>query len=207
MDFDMKAVFLSAASGNSGESRLIKLLWQEIEAAYQHENRYYHTMKHLQQVYAELLPLKKNISDWNVILFSLFYHDIIYEPTQQDNESKSAAIAKARLESIHLPGIKIENCMKMIMATKDHTASDDDDINFFTDADLTILGSTRPAYINYCKDVRKEFSELPDFIYKPGRKSVLQHFLEMPAIYKTQYFFDRYENTARENIRFELETL
>ena len=97
--------------------------------------------------------------------------------------------------------------MNMIMATKDHASSEDDDTNYFTDADVSIFGSNRTGYIEYCQNIRKEYSFLPDMIYDPGRKMVLLHFLKMPAIFKTQYFYDKYEKTARENIEYELNTL
>jgi predicted metal-dependent HD superfamily phosphohydrolase len=92
------------------------------------------------------------------------------------------------------------------MATKGHTFSDDPDTNLFTDADLSVLGKPWPTYEAYFKNVRKEYAIYPDFLYKPGRKKVLQHFLTMPRIFKTEYFYDAYESNARENITRELET-
>ncbi len=203
---DMQAIFTSVVSQNTSESSLIIQLWKEIETAYHDETRYYHTMEHLQNVHHELLQVKQNISDWDSVC-SLFYHDIIYIPTRTDNESKSAELAKARLESIHLPEIQIEKCMQMILASKDHTVSEDDDINFFTDADLSILGSSRSVYADYCHNVRKEYAELPDSIYIAGRKTFLQKLLNMPAIFKTDSFYRKYEKIARENIDYELDML
>ena len=203
----MQAIFTSVVLQHTSEGSLIIQLWKEIETTYHDETRYYHTMEHLQNVHHELLQVKQNIRDWDCVLFSLFYHDIIYIPTRTDNESKSSELAKARLESIHLPLIQIEKCIKMIMATKDHTISDEDDINLFTDADLSILGSSRSVYADYCHNVRKEYAELPDSIYKAGRKTFLQKLLNMPAIFKTDNFYRKYEKTARENIDYELDML
>ena len=62
-------------------------------------------------------------------------------------------------------------------------------------------------YDTYCQQVRKEYSIYPDFLYKPGRKKVLEHFLNMERIFKTTYFFDLYEAQARENLRRELSSL
>lgn len=207
MVYDIQAIFTSVVLRHTNESKLINQLWQEIAAAYYDDTRYYHTMKHLLFVYNELLQVRKNIRDWDSVLFALFYHDIIYIPTRPDNELKSAELAKDRLESIHLPLIQIEKCMKMIMATKDHAISDEDDINFFTDADLSILGSSRSVYAEYCHNVRKEYVVLPDSIYKVGRKTFLQELLKMPTIFKTDNFYRKYEKTARENIGYELDKL
>ena len=164
-------------------------------------------MKHLHHLYDELLQVKQNIKDWDTITFSIFYHDIFYSPLRKDNELKSAELARTRLASIHLPAKQIEKCVKMILATKDHTASDDEDINYFTDADLSILGTNRPVYIEYFQGVKKEYAALPGIIYKAGRKSVLQQFLKMSPIFKTADFYHKYEKTARENINYELNTI
>ena len=203
----MEAIFISAASQYSNESRFINQLWQEIELAYHDKTRYYHTMKHLHHLYDELLQVKQNIKDWDTITFSIFYHDIFYSPLRKDNELKSAELARTRLASIHFPANQIEKCVKMILATKDHTASDDEDINFFTDADLSILGTNRPVYIEYFQGVKKEYAALPGIIYKAGRKSVLQQFLKMSSIFKTADFYHKYEKAARENINYELNTI
>jgi predicted metal-dependent HD superfamily phosphohydrolase len=86
------------------------------------------------------------------------------------------------------------------MATKGHAISEDADTNYFTDADLAILGSNNDEYLQYVKSIRKEYKFYPDFVYNPGRKKVLEHFIQMPRIYKTDYFYNKYEEPARKNI-------
>ncbi|MDI3322235.1 hypothetical protein [Pinibacter soli] len=68
----------------------------------------------------------------------------------------------------------------MINATKDHDFSANADMNLFT-----------------------EYAIYPDLIYKPGRKQVLLHFLEMKRIFKTKEFYEKYETAARENLKKE----
>ena len=59
----------------------------------------------------------------------------------------------------------------------------------------------------YLKNVRKEYSLYPNLVYNPGRKKVLQHFVEMEKIFKTEYFFEKFEAQAKENLKQELEQL
>jgi predicted metal-dependent HD superfamily phosphohydrolase len=66
------------------------------------------------------------------------------------------------------------------------------------------LGQHWENYLAYAKDVRKEYSIYPDFIYKPGRKKILNHFLKMKRIFKTEFFFAKFEETAKENLNREL---
>ena len=186
---------------------IIENLWSEIERDYGHPKRYYHTLEHLNSLTAELIPLKDMIDDWPTILFSIAYHDIVYNPLRQDNEQKSADVALHRLTLLNIPDAQKNRCKEQILATKSHELSDHADTNYFTDADLAILGADPNTYQEYAKAIRKEYQLYPDLIYNPGRKKVLEHFLEMPAIYKTDFFSEKYELRARENLTNELEML
>lgn len=44
-------------------------------------------------------------------------------------------------------------------------------------------------------------------MYVPGRKKVLNHFLALPRIFKTNHFYEKYEEAARKNLEDELERL
>lgn len=65
-------------------------LWTEIGSAYSRSGRHYHTLDHLQNLLVELSGVRSSIGDWDVVLFSLFYHDIVYNPLKSNNEEKSA---------------------------------------------------------------------------------------------------------------------
>ena len=74
----------------SKDTELISLLWQEIRVAYSNPMRYYHTLKHLEDIYKELHSFRVN----PLIEFAIFYHDIIYDATRDDNEKQSSLLAK-----------------------------------------------------------------------------------------------------------------
>jgi predicted metal-dependent HD superfamily phosphohydrolase len=181
--------------------------WHEIEKKYTDSNRSYHNLSHLTDFLNELIEAKGEIQDWDTILFSMFYHDIIYDPLAQDNEEESAALATARLADIFYSPDRISKCQAEILATKKHAAGMEKDIDIFTDADLSVLGKDWQRYSNYSRQVRKEYSMYPDSVYKAGRSKVLNHFLEMKRIFKTEHFSTRYERQARVNMVRELEIL
>lgn len=79
--------------------------------------------------------------------------------------------------------------------------------NYLLDVDLSVLGKDTQTYLGYTKQIRKEYSIYPDFLYNLGRKKVLQHFLELENIFKTEDFRDKYESQARKNIEFEISIL
>ncbi|TAD86441.1 MAG: hypothetical protein EAY75_08350 [Bacteroidetes bacterium] len=203
----LKETFIALLKNYTDNHVLINKLWHEVEKNYSHKTRQYHTLTHLDNVLTQLVDVKHDIQNWESILFSLFYHDIIYNPLKSDNEAKSAAMAEIRMRETSVPNATIELCKEQILATKSHITSTAGDTNFFTDADLSILGNSWAAYSLYCKHIRKEYSIYPDFVYKPGRKKVLAHFLMMERLFKTDYFYAKFEIQARQNIQRELALL
>lgn len=186
---------------------LVEKFWTEIENNYSTKSRYYHNLPHLENMFEEIDAVRDQIEKFENISFSIFYHDMIYDASSKLNEEKSADVAKERLESLGVNNDKIQNIYEQILATKSHKKSENKDTNFLLDADLSILGKSSEAYSEYTKQIRKEYSIYPDFLYKPGRKKVLQHFLELENIFKTEYFRGKYEIQARENIESELKNL
>lgn len=179
-------------------------LFDEIRLAYSHRARHYHTLTHLDQLVAELKPFQHQFTCWDTVVFAIAYHDFIYKATARDNEEQSAKVAEARLTEIDFPVLETARCVKFILATKKHEPVNRE-VDLFTDADLAILGKTPESYQQYTAEIRKEYAIYPDLLYKPGRKKVLQHFLNMKRIYKTDEFYERYEQAARRNLQLELE--
>jgi predicted metal-dependent HD superfamily phosphohydrolase len=201
----LKDTFTTLCLNYTNDRPKVENLWLEIEQHYNSKGRHYHNLQHLENMFMELKECKNQISDWDTILFSLFYHDIIYKPTAKDNEEKSAELAVSRLSEIGCSKEMAERCSALILATKSHVCSTENDINLFTDADLAILGKSWENYLAYSRQVRQEYKIYPDIIYKPGRRRVLKHFLEMEKIYKIEYFGEKYELQARQNLIMELE--
>lgn len=191
----------------TNDKSLIESFWLEIEKNYSLKNRHYHNLQHLKTLFEEIDTIKTQIENFNNISFSIFYHDIIYDATSKINEEKSANTAQERLEHLGLNNEDIQKVHEQILTTKSHQKSDKEDTNFLLDADLSILGKSDEAYLEYTKQIRKEYSIYPDFLYKPGRKKVLEHFLDLENIFKTGYFRGKYEIQARKNIESELKNL
>ncbi len=203
----LQQLFVELASKFCTDHDLIRSCWQEIEKQYSGKKRHYHTLAHLQNMQQQLKHVADQLRDPDAVGFALFYHDIIYDIHQKDNEEKSALTAQERLAQMSVPAGISEACTSMIIATKQHQLSEDNDTNHFTDADLSVLGQPWAVYDEYRKQVRKEYSFYPALLYKPGRKKVLRHFLDMDAIFKTAFFSAAFEKQARENLQHEFDLL
>lgn len=182
-------------------------LWTEVAETHSSPKRAYHNLAHLDHLYQALAPLKGQLADWECVVLAIAYHDFVYNVLRHDNEQKSAAVAVRRLLSFGFPEMRARHTATLIRATKGHTRESAADVNFFTDADLSILGASESKYDAYARAVRKEYAYFPDMLYRAGRKKVLSHFLSMERIFKTEIFFSRFENAARSNLARERDTL
>ena len=203
----LKQTFIDLLSNYADDDDLKNELWNEIADNYSSTKRHYHNLKHLESILAQLNEVKEEVNDWQTILFTLYYHDITYNPLKADNEEKSADIAAKRMKQISVSDEKITVCKEQILATKTHIKSAVSDTNYFMDADLSILGHPWETYLEYCKNIRKEYFIYPDVIYNPGRKKVINHFLAMHRIFKTPFFYDKFELQAKQNLQKEIQLI
>lgn len=200
----LKATFQQLLSQFVPGPRAAGHFWDEVYAAYTQDHRHYHTLQHLQMLLQVLSAVRSEIRHWDAVLFALVFHDIVYDPESDDNERQSAVFAIERMKRIEVPRGTIGLTAMHILATRHHSSSSDSDTDYFTDADIAILGQEWAVYQQYCSDVRKEYLIYPDDVYRSGRKKVLMHFLKMDRIYKTGYFYDLFEAQARRNLESEL---
>ena len=198
--------FYNLLSQYTKNSVLIAEFWNTIVANYSEKHRAYHNLKHLEEIFTYFDTHKAAIAKPNLLSFSIFYHDIIYNIWRKDNEEKSADFAVQELGNIDLSIEELSIIKQQIIATKTHEAIDND-TQLFIDFDLAILGRPAKVYQQYTALIRQEYKSVPWFLYKKGRKKVLQHFLEKPSIYNTTIFKKLYENQAKENLNLELNSL
>lgn len=85
----LKEIFLDLLTKYTDNKSLINELWIEIEKYYADKKRHYHTLQHLDNLLNQLTEVKGELLHWETILFTLYYHDIIYNPLKSDNEEKA----------------------------------------------------------------------------------------------------------------------
>jgi len=197
--------FRRIITGYSGSTATADALWAEAVQLYTGPTRFYHNLEHLSNFYNQLSKCRELVKDWDALILAMVYHDIIYGSADHRDEERSAELAVMQLTKTGLAKEKIVKVDSLIRATKAHALSPDMDINLFNDADMSILGLDLPYYQQYVINVRKEYANSPNF--DAGRKRVLQYFLKMPRIFKTDFFNQLYEERARANVNWEIATL
>lgn len=204
---DLQSGFYNLFGRYTPDASFISDSWKVFFEKYTASGRHYHNLTHIENLLDELEGVREKIDDWDVLQFSVFYHDIIYSPTSSNNEVRSAAFAKTTLSRLEFAPERQAAVVRQIEATKNHVVADDSDTNYLLDADLSVLGKAGDEYLAYTKNIRKEYDIYPKLIYNHGRKKVIQHFLQLDRIYKTAYFFEKYEQQARKNLLVELQLL
>ncbi|PNK61009.1 hypothetical protein [Psychrobacter sp. FDAARGOS_221] len=202
-------------------------LWQDICHHYSEPQRHYHTLTHLAQMFHQFDKHQNQLHNPNAIELAIWYHDIIYDPTQTDNERQSADYFQRVVNTCpqladlvaKQNNLLIQQVTALIMMTAKHEVSQADaeleqkitlkvqDSQYFLDMDLAILGSPRQVYQDYARQVRLEYAHVNDSAFKQGRKAVLERFLQRERLYFTQAFYAEYEQNARHNIQQEIREL
>ena len=203
----MKELFFNIASKYATDALLPVQFWRELEKNYAQKKRYYHTLTHIESMLRLAEENRAAVEDWDVFALAIFYHDAVYQVLKSDNEEKSAALAESRLTQLGFSKDRIDACSALILATKTHQLSTNETCNLLLDIDLFVLGASWERYEEYAGQIRREYAIYPDFLYKPGRKKVLERFLERDFIFKTLAFRTRLEAQARGNLRREMTTL
>jgi len=172
------------------------------------KGRFYHNLSHVKTLLTLLESLKDKIQDHNVIRFSIWFHDIIYDTKRNDNEEESARLTSEILGRLQVNTERRKMVRDLILATKDHRGRNlTSDAKLFLDMDLAILGASEEVYNEYSRAIRKEYLWISEPMYRKGRKKVLKSFLERERIYFTDEMKIRYEEQARKNMDSEIRAL
>jgi len=205
----LKKEWVNLASVYCKNASIRNGVWEDIIEHYSHKSRYYHNLEHIYNMLMQAEEVKSKIKDFDSLRFAIWFHDIIYKPSKNDNEEKSSVFAKNCLKSINFDEKRVKNVQNLIISTKKHQLilKQNDDNAYLLDFDLSILGTDWETYKNYLHNIRNEYNIYPDFIYNPNRKKILNLFLERETLYFTEIYQAKYEIQARENLKKELELL
>jgi predicted metal-dependent HD superfamily phosphohydrolase len=202
------AQWIDLASRHTSDQSVIESLFNSIAEHYSEDARAYHDLSHIQSLLALSESLLDKIQNRDAHYFAVWFHDVIYDTQRPDNEEKSAEFAGEALARLGVPEQTITVVREMILATKHHRAAGLSwDMKAFLDLDTSILGAPEEVYQEYSRAIRKEYSWVPDVMYREGRTKVLNDFLGRDRIYQTEEIGAKYEAQARRNIAEEIKSL
>ena len=175
-------------------------LFRRLVACYSEPHRKYHTMQHLEECFAHLESLRSFAEHAGEVELALWFHDAIYNTKRKDNEERSAEWAR---DSARSAGLRVDQASRihnLVLTTMHNVVPVGRDAAVLVDVDLGILGSDAARFDEYELQVREEYSWVPGPLYRAGRRKILQEFANREHIYSTEYFREKYEARARDNI-------
>ncbi|MCP4161859.1 MAG: hypothetical protein GY760_17435 [Deltaproteobacteria bacterium] len=179
-------------------------IYNNLIIKYSEKHRKYHNLNHIEYCLSHFDRVKHLLENEDLVEIAIWYHDIIYETSSKTNEEDSAILARDELTGLGLNKDFVDSVYDMIIATKHDVVVSDKDTKYLIDIDLAILGADKEVFLEYEKDIRKEYKWVPFFMYKKKRFEVLSGFLDQKFIYNTDYFREKFELKARANLNSSL---
>jgi predicted metal-dependent HD superfamily phosphohydrolase len=187
-------------------------LGRELLHRWAEPHRRYHTRAHLFAVLGSLDTIADAGSDRAVprpVALAAWFHDAVYStdpPRPGQDEEESAVLAEERLSGAGLPDAEVAEVGRLVRLTTAHSPeAHDTGGQLLCDADLAVLGRDLAGYRRYAAQVREEFGQVPDEVFRAGRASVLESLLGLDPLFHTPAARGLWSARARENLRRELE--
>lgn len=191
-----------------GARQNVDAVYAQLDAGYGDRRRHYHNWRHVAEC-LDLLDLYDftDMHRRDLVEMALWFHDVVYKARSGDNEEKSAECALDCARQMGVSAADSARITHLIMATKTHEAGGDSDCEIITDIDLSVLGADVARYDEYERDIRREYSWVPELIFRPKRRAILENFLARKVIYHTAQMRTQREEQARLNLRRAIDQL
>jgi predicted metal-dependent HD superfamily phosphohydrolase len=168
-----------------------------LTAAYREPHRAYHNVAHIAEVlrWFDVVADEVGWDDPIAVYHAILFHDVVYDATRNDNEVRSAELARRSGAS--------DRACELILLTAKHGSLErapDRDAAHFLDADTAILGAPAPDFDAYDRAIRIEYGHVPDELYRAGRGAFLGKMRARSRIYFSDMFHERLDASARANL-------
>ena len=182
---------------------------EDVKESYSDEKRFFHNLEHLHLGYEDINEyadwyvsnVSKDPQDTGICMEQIaawLYHDIVYSVRDASlNERRSADIAKEKLKDSDL---NIELVERIILDTQKHIANIEES-KLILDIDMASLGYEYDKFLFYRKKALKEYATIfPENLLIEGVLKFIDATLKNDSIYHLEYFKNKYEKRAKDNL-------
>jgi predicted metal-dependent HD superfamily phosphohydrolase len=174
--------------------------YSEIDTCYRESHRYYHRPVHILHCLEQFDSACSLMEQPDLVELAIWYHDVIYVCGDKENELNSAELFKAHAQN-QFSSEDIGTVYELIMVTThDKTLPSSVDQGYVVDIDLSSFGLPWEKFLADSKAVREEFKHLSDEEFYPGQSRFFEMLLSREHFCFTEFFRNRHESQARENI-------
>lgn len=181
--------------------------WRALADAHATPPRAYHNLDHVHAV----LRLWREVRDgpgWDApaeTFFAVLYHDAIYVPGRDDNEARSAVLAREHLARWQR-GVDAGRVAQLIELTARHGRLEPGDVDrdaaLLLDCDMAILGAPPAEFAAYDRAIAAEYrGVVPAWMYRLKRRRFLKGLLARERLFLSDYFHAGRDAQARINLR------
>ena len=168
--------------------------------AYNEHQRHYHTLAHIGHCLSIFDLCKSLATNPDALEIAVWFHDVIFEPGKRNNEALSAELYQELSAGVHDSEFR-DLVDRLIMATlHDGCSLDDSDAAYMVDIDLSSFGLPWEDFLRDGQHLRKECPHLSDTEYYRRQGDFQSCLLARPRFYLTDFFYQRYEQQARDNL-------
>ncbi len=185
---------------------------EALREAYASPLRAYHHFGHVVETLAQFRSVAEG-PGWHApdtVRLALLYHDAIYVPGRNDNEARSADLAREHLRRWPpAVDVDIDRVVALILLTARHgglhggdfpDSPEGEDTRRFLDCDMAILGAAPDAFAAYDRAIAEEYRAVPRWLYRRKRRAFFCMLLDSDRIFLSDFFRDRFEVAARRNL-------
>lgn len=149
--------------------------FKRLKTIYQSEGRYYHKWQH---IYECLRFARLHYGYHPLVIFALFYHDVVYNIKRKDNEFQSAEDWKEYAEGrgmLRHHTLKVKFISDLILMTAGHKLDDNAslDARIMSDADMHVFLCPDHHYLEYAQGIWLEYKSFGREAYLAGRLQFL----------------------------------
>ena len=196
-------------------------LGESLLQAWEQPHRAYHHSGHLSQMLTDLDHLYAHRAQAGstplALILAAWFHDAVYEGAPDKDERRSEQLASASLAPLVTAGLltghELQMVSLLVRATATHELPESTDlpagyepadIQFFLDADMSILAADSARYRRYLRGVRSEYSHFDDEAFRTGRTNFLRSILGRKRIFLSEEALQLWEEPAQANLHAEL---
>lgn len=180
-------------------------VWDAWQRSYAEPHRKYHDQRHVFRCLEQLDLASGLVQAFESVELAIWFHDIVNEPGQPDNEARSAARFR-ELAQEALPRDLVQRVERLVLVTTHREPIMDQDEQVICDIDLASFGCQWACFLDDSADIQAEFRG-SEMAYYRQKRLALAAVLRRPRIFATDFFHYLYEFQARDNIRKYLQVL